>query len=69
VAGILTSAGNGSVSWKLATILNKWTKEDMHAIIQLLQAQNLEPMNNHRQVVTICGVGAISVQQGQKWCL
>jgi len=35
----------------------------------LLQAQNLEPTNNHRQVVTICGVGAVSVQQGQKRCL
>ena len=44
-----------SISWKLATVLNKWTKENARAVIQLLQALNLEPMNNHRQVVTICG--------------
>jgi hypothetical protein len=57
-----------SISWKLGTLLNKWTKGDVRAVIQLLQAWNLEPMNS-RQVVTICGLGAMSVQQGHKWCL
>jgi hypothetical protein len=58
-----------SVSWKLVTLLNKLTKKDVCTVIQLFQVQNLEPTNNHRQVVTICGVSAMSFQQGQKFCL
>jgi len=40
-----------SVSWKMVTLLNWWTREDVCAVIQILWAQNIEHLNVHRQIV------------------
>lgn len=50
-----------SLSWKMVTLLNKWTRDEVWA-------QNIESMNIQRHAVAVYVVHLMSVQQVQKWC-
>ena len=50
------------------TQLKEWIREEVWAVIQLLWAQNMKPVNMNRQIVAVFGARAISNQQVQKWC-
>jgi hypothetical protein len=43
----------------MVTQLKEWTREEAWAVIQLLWAQNMEPVNMDRQIVAVYGASVI----------
>ena len=56
-----------SVSLNMATLMNKWRKEDLLTVIRFLWAQNTESMNIRGKIVAMCRADVMSVQQARKW--
>jgi hypothetical protein len=54
------------ISWNTATQLEKWTTEEVRAVILFLWLQNAKPVNIHRQVVAVYGTNVIPVEQMRK---
>ena len=54
-------------SWKTATQLEKWTAEEVRAVVRFLWIQNATPVNIHRHVVAVYEANVIPVEQMRKW--
>lgn len=54
-----------SSSCKMATILEEWTKEDVHSVVRFSWAKKVEI---HCELVTVYGGNLMAVQCVRKWC-
>jgi hypothetical protein len=52
----------------MATLLKKWTKEEVLSVICFLWAKKVPPVEIHREVVTVYGAKVMTVQRVRKWC-
>jgi hypothetical protein len=57
-----------SSSFKMATVLKEWTKEEVCSVICFSWAKNVPPVEIHRQLVTVYGANVMTVQHVRKWC-
>jgi histone-lysine N-methyltransferase SETMAR len=51
----------------MATVLKEWTKE-VCSVICFLWAKKVQPVEIHRELVTVYGANVMTVQHVRKWC-
>jgi hypothetical protein len=71
IAVIVTTSGDvnrHSSSFKVATILKEWTKEEVHSVIRFLWANKFPPVEIHCELVIVHGANVMTVQHVHKWC-
>jgi hypothetical protein len=69
-AVIVTISGDvnrHSSSFKMATVLKEWTKEEVLPVTRFLM-EKVPPVEIHRELVTMYGANVMTVQHVRKWC-
>jgi hypothetical protein len=64
IAVIVTTSGDvnrHSSSFKVATILKEWTKEEVHSVIRFLWANKFPPVAIHCELVIVYGANVMTV--------
>jgi hypothetical protein len=64
IAVTVTTSGDvnrHSSSFKMATVLNEWTKEDVHSLIRFFMGKKAPPVEIHRELVTAYGANVMTV--------
>jgi hypothetical protein len=70
IAIIVTTSGDvnrHSSSFKMATVLEEWTKE-VRSVIRFYGQKKVPPVEIHLEQVTVCGANAMTVQHVLKLC-
>jgi hypothetical protein len=68
-AATVTTSGDvnrHSSSFKMATVLKEWTKEEKCSVIRFLWAKKDPPIEIHRELVTVYGANVMKVQHVRK---
>jgi hypothetical protein len=70
IAVIVTTSGDlnrHSNSFKMATVLKEWTKQELRSVIRFQWAKEVPPVEIHRELVAVYGANVTTVHM-RKWC-